>query len=164
MEKLQINCPEGYQIDQDKSNLSEGIVYFKEIKKQLTYDDVAKNLFSKCYYYTAASGNIDKIKSLRTQEYYCSNNAASREQLESLLALNKSINVANYLNDDWIPKTGQTKYFIYLSDEELVIKTHNSVLYGLVYFKTKELAQQAIDILGEEEIKKALTLNHKITI
>ena len=34
------------------------------------------------------------------------------------------------------------------------------VLKSLVYFKSAELAQQAIDILGEEQIKKALALNH----
>lgn len=45
MNKLQINPPEGYEIDQDKSNLSKGIIYFKECVKTLTYENVANTLF-----------------------------------------------------------------------------------------------------------------------
>ena len=42
--------------------------------------------------------------------------------------------------------------------EDLMLGTDFSTFYGnsVVYFKSEELARQAIEILGEEEVKKAL--------
>lgn len=46
MNKLEITIPEGFEIDQQKSDLSKGIIEFKPIeKKGLSYNDVAKELF-----------------------------------------------------------------------------------------------------------------------
>ena len=42
--QLQINPPEGYEIDHDRSGLSKGIVHFKECKKKLTYSDIAEKM------------------------------------------------------------------------------------------------------------------------
>ncbi len=143
MEKLQINCPAGYEIDTDKSDLSKGIVYFKESKKYLSYNDVAKELF---YH------NYEK------------NNSTTKEQLESILALNMLCNVAKHLNGDWLPKINSSgkhrNYCICFTSNKFVIDDFTYVQHSNVYFKSKELALQAIEILGEETIMKALTLNH----
>jgi hypothetical protein len=123
--KIKIECPEGYQIDEENSDIKNGIIKFKQ--KKLTYNDIAE------------------------------------EQLESILALNKLCNVAKYLNKEWLPNwddTYEKKYYFSISLDELLICPIYTTNDGAVYFKTKELAQRAIEILGEKEIKKALILNH----
>lgn len=163
MKKLEINIPDGHEIDLDKSDLSKGIVFFKEVKKKLTYDDIAKELFhNKDGYYITSDADISPCN---FGDYPCleCNVAATWEQLESILALNMLCNVAKYLNGGWSPinKRDKYKWCIRIDDisNELVCETEAKQTSS-VYFNTKELAQQAIDILGEEEIRKALTLNH----
>jgi hypothetical protein len=87
--------------------------------------------------------------------------STSYDQLESILELNKLANVALKLNDGWVPDwlDGTIKYFLYTSTFIFIGCTsrhHESS----VYFKTKELAQKAIDLMGEKSIRKALTLNY----
>ena len=56
--------------------------------------------------------------------------------------------------------SGTPKYQIGLIEDALVIisvATNNS---SLVYFRTEELAKQAIQILGEETIILALSINY----
>ena len=166
MEKLNINPPKGYEIDQDKSNLDKGEIYFKEVKKQLTYEDVAEELFFRehCYHLDEDSlitydYNYDMHQSLEVD------NSVTKAQLESILSLNKLCNVAKYLNDDWKSKRDETKYFIQIihklgEGEVLNVNVHETVMRSNVYFKSQALAYKAIKILGEEDIRKALTLNH----
>ena len=71
------------------------------------------------------------------------------------------MNVAKYLNGDWEPNftnRNQNKWYIYYDFEDLKLDTGICVYYRylVIYFKSKELALQAIEILGEEEVKKAL--------
>lgn len=94
--ELKIEAPEGYEVDWDNS--SNNVIRFKPIEKKITYNDIYKELFlnSACSH----NGNI---------------NASSRPQLEQLLALNKLMNTAKYLNGDWKPdftNRGYYKYYI----------------------------------------------------
>ena len=71
------------------------------------------------------------------------------------------MNVAKYLNGDWEPdflNIDERKWFIDYDYEDSIIDTDFSAYYrnSVVYFKSEELTQQAIEILGEEEVKKAL--------
>lgn len=68
------------------------------------------------------------------------------------------MNVAKYLNGNWQPDWNnykEPKYYICISESlgEYIIYCDN---ISFVYFKTEELAKQAIDILGKETIKLAL--------
>ena len=163
MEKIQIDIPKGFEVNMELSNLQEGKIAFKEIKKVLTYDDVAKELFGNDYhYYTDAFGTINKSTKLGALSHY-PNISYSIKQLESILALNKLCNVAQYFNDGWIPKEGENKWFIGIRFNilpNLFVGNHNMVMYSCVYFKSIKLAEKAIEILGEKEIIKALTLNY----
>lgn len=88
----------------------------------------------------------------------------SGDQLSSLCHLNLLANVARKLNDGWIPNLNiiEDKYYIYISKGNCInISKHEFIKASNVYFKSEELAQKAIDLLGEESIKKALTLNYK---
>jgi hypothetical protein len=164
MKTLNIEVPEGYEIDKDKSTFER--IVFKEVKEKLSYEDISNKLFIDITYYINTEGDIPYFYGNSSTPI---NQATTREQLESILALNKLCNVAKYLNGDWLPdkKRYDTKWFIAIQFEDkksdsssLSINKHETVMYSCVYFKEKRLAQQAIDTLGEEEIRKALTLNH----
>ena len=136
---IEFKIPEGYVLDKDNS--TENVIRFKPIKKTITYEDIVKKLYpGKCY--------------------YINNNHTSERQICQLLYLNKLINVAKYLNGDWEPDftNSQHKFYIsYGSDiKKLAICFRQYMNDGCVYFKSEELAWQAIEILGEEEVKKAL--------
>ena len=71
------------------------------------------------------------------------------------------MNVANYLNGDWKAdwdNSSETKWCLFFdhSKKQIVASNWQSSHYGCVHFKSEELAHQAIEILGEEEVKKAL--------
>lgn len=163
MEKeIKITVPEGYEIDEKNSTFEK--IVFKKIEKKLTYKDIAKELFtSKKHYYTNDFGTIKETAN-KTTNFLCfldSNNAPTQHQLERLLAINKLMNVAYYLNDGWEPdwkSLKESKYCLCYDYQVSKINIGNLCIinYGLVYFKSKELAQQAIEILGEETIKLAL--------
>ena len=157
-QELKIEAPEGYEVDWENS--SNNIIKFKPIKKKITYQDVKEKLFSDKEHYVEYAGTINSSKNTR---YYGENIiiATSKQQLEQLLALNKLINVAKYLNGDWKPDFKddiQQKYYISFDSDtkQLNIWFKQYMNDGSVYFKSEELTRQAIEILGKEEIKKAL--------
>lgn len=132
-------------------------------KQELTYDDIAKKLFcnKRVYYIKSGIDNcvIDHYKCTGAYRYY--NNCISEKQAQKLLAINKLMNVAKYLNEDWIPDWNdkiEPKYYNYISlNNELKTTSTYTLNESLVYFKTKDLARQAIEILGEETIRLALS-------
>ena len=150
--ELTIEIPDGKIVDWDESKKQNKIV-LKD--KQLTYADVCKKLFDKEYYLIGGDGVI------RAANYAHSiqdiNNAPTVHQLECLLAKNKLANVAKCLNDGWKPSGYIFGWFICACGEELEIRDRNDYKFNNnIIFKSKELAQQAIEILGEETVKLAL--------
>lgn len=137
---IEFKIPDGYIFDKDNS--TENVIRFKPIKKTITYEDIVKKLYpGKCY--------------------YINNNQTSEKQICQLLYLNKLMNVAKYLNGDWEPQfldRGQKKWCIYYNFEDFKwgVTNYTHYQHAAVYFKSEELALQAIEILGEEEVKKAL--------
>lgn len=70
------------------------------------------------------------------------------------------MNVAKYLNGGWQPNWNscERKYrFRILDTGRLDITYNDSFAESFVYFKSEELARQAIEILGEETIKLTLS-------
>lgn len=157
-QSLEFKIPEGYVFDKDNS--TENVIRFKPVKKKIKYHNIAEKLFlNKITYFINVNGEVGAY--MLTGNPSRANNATSRQQLEQLLALNKLMNVAKYLNGDWEPNWNNcmtTKWYIYFEHDskELRIRSWNIINPGCVYFKSKELANQAIEILGEEEVKKAL--------
>lgn len=152
--EIKIDVPEGTE-----AYLENNTIKFKPIEKKLTYRDIAKKLFkNKETYYTDAYCNIKSIDGADVS-CYDANNCTSEKQLKKLLAINQLMNVAKYLNGDWQPdwnNNQKSKYYIFIYNGKIDIS--NTALSNCleVYFKSKELTQQAIDILGEETIKLAL--------
>lgn len=158
--EMKIVPPEGYDIDKENSTFE--CVKFKPIKKDLTYEDVAKELFEYkyCVFYDSR-GRIYETPCLDSDCYLQPNKFKSIKQAEKLLAINKLMNVAKYLNgEDWKPdwdNEDELKYFINKNRAGIYVSRNNCNIFSIVYFKTKEAAQQAIDILGEETIRLALS-------
>lgn len=157
MEKeVKIQIPEGYEIDREKSTFER--IVFK--KKGLTYKDVMKTLLSgKKGYFIASQGTI--WKSNYAPENTAEPNAATnRQQLEQILALNKLLNVAEYLNNmesTTSSRLGEMKYHIFYSipTGKLDACIQTSTMMCSPTFNSAALAMQAIEILGETEVKKA---------
>ena len=150
--ELTIEIPDGKIVDWDESKKQNKIV-LKD--KQLTYKNVCKKLFENEHFFIDAGGGIQHA--IASTSYYCDNNATTEHQLECILAKNKLANVAKYLNDGWKPSAYIFGYFICVCGKELEILERSSYKFNNnIVFKTKELAHQAIEILGEETIKLAL--------
>lgn len=147
-QSLEFKIPEGYVFDKDNS--TDEVIRFKPIKKKITYEDIVQELKAKNIGICIRHG-LTTIGS----ELFITN----EKQLEQLLALNKLMNVAKYLNGDWEPNWNdeyENKFYIYCLFEKLSICSKHRSNHGGIEFKSKELARQAIEILGEDEVKKAL--------
>lgn len=158
MNKIEIEIPVGKEVDWEASAKQKQIV-LKD--KQLTYKDVCNKLFKDGHYYTDEDGDLFLNE---TGANTCPNNATTKHQLECLLAKNKLANIAKYLNNGWEPGKTYLGHF----DAYVLFCTPNKDYIGYtkiqdcannsnVLFKSSELAQQAIKILGEETIKLALS-------
>lgn len=152
--ELQIIAPEGYEIDKENSTFEK--IVFKKVEEKLTYEKVADKLFQyENHYYTDDDGYIMKT----SKGWRCPNAAPTSQQLERLLALNKLMNIAHYLNDGWEPNwkdKSEGKYCIIFNGFICIIANNVWANHGGVIFKSMELAEQAIEILGEETVKLAL--------
>lgn len=154
--ELQIIPPEGYEVDKENSTFEK--IVFKKVEEKLTYEKIADKLFQyKKHYYIAGDGGIMGT----SIGWSCPNTASTKHQLERLLALNKLMNVAYYLNDGWEPNWNdgcQEKFYIYYNSAVKTFNVSANFYYngGVTYFKSKEITKQAIEILGEETIKLAL--------
>jgi len=140
---------EGKQVELPQELIDKIKIKIESVKT--TYETIVSKLSNKAYY-TDAFGNV----------------ASTKEQLGNLMELNKLINTAKYLNDGWVPNfnVAAAKWYVYLSGNpqrafqeplELKFANHTVCDEGGVYFKSKELLEQAVEILGEESIRKALT-------
>lgn len=157
--ELKIVAPNGYEIDKENSTFE--CIKFKPIeKKKLTYDDIAKELFeSKETFWMGYNDCVSSSDGVDSA-YSDVDNCTSEKQVQKLMAINKLLNVCKHLNNGWIPDWNndhERKW--YLEQDESDIIVDNEVLFNsrVCYFKSKELAQQAIEILGEDTIRLALS-------
>lgn len=137
--ELMIEIPNDKIVDWDESKKQNKIVLKN---KRLTYNDIIKH---------AEIGSISNI------HYF------SDDQMKCLLAKNRLANVAKYLNGEWKPDASYDIAMITVnhcdSDNVVVVSVMNGSIAsncGSIWFKTEELAQQAIEILGEKTVKLAL--------
>ena len=154
--ELTIEIPKGKIVDWEESKKQNKIVLKN---KRLTYSDACRKLFvGYGWFFTDAEGGIHHT--LGGNTYSCANNSTTKHQLECILAKNKLANVAKYLNDGWKPTVGDTAWYIisYGHNNIDIVDAdfQHSHCSSRIIFKTKELAQQAIEILGEETVKLAL--------
>ena len=152
LKNLKIVPPEGMEWYQEGNEIK-----FRPIENKVTYESVAKALFEGKDVWRIGDLVINKYN--RTGCWNYLTNCISEKQAQKLLAINQLMNVAKYLNGDWQPdwdNGNESKFYILVFGNRVEILNAFSYNYSLVYFKTQALAQQAIEILGEETIKLAL--------
>lgn len=141
----EIPIPEGFEVfisEDGKPMIHKKVKITNEEGKPITYEDIAKKLFE------------DKYDDL--------NCCVSEAQVKRLAALNKLQNIAIYLNDGWHPKfKGLEDPFVIVKtvDDEFMIAQNKLSQSGAVYFKTKDLANEAIRIMGKESLADLFNTN-----
>lgn len=125
---LHIDCPKGYSIDVEHSDLSKGIIKFKDAN--ITLEDIYKD------------DNIDYAMNLVI--------LSENKFFNKLLCIAKLIDIANYYNKGWKPdfcNDGESKYYIGYSKRLNKYDINLSILctHTFIYFKNKEDAQTVID-------------------
>lgn len=125
--EIRIRVPEGMEIDRKNSTFE--CIKFKP--KELTYQEISKK-------YCCSS--IIRVDSKHT---------------DKMFIFRKLLEVADYLNGDWKPNwnnINQLKYFILYNKEKNIFAIDYRCYRSAepVYFSSKENAEKAIDILGEE--------------
>ena len=168
MKQITITVPDNCELKQDGNTYT-----VVEKEKKLTYEDIARELFeNKTCFYIDTTGEIVIARELDSDIVEQFNNCKSKKQAQKLLAINKLMNVAKYLNGDWRPDWSnhdKLKWFIdthvnhYIDSDDIdTVSIYGSVFHKLmgICFKSRELAQQAIEILGEETIKLALCTDY----
>ena len=151
--EIKITVPEGYEIDKENSTFE--CIKFK--KKSLTYGDIEDKIITQRGRGGITAGWFKDDATYMTFGVHC---VGSKPNLECLLALNKLMNVARYLNEKTLiwDYDDQTKWYIYYDHDEGALGfSGNGLLQSSnVYFDSEEHAKQAIEILGEDTIKTAL--------
>lgn len=104
--------------------------------KPITYDDICKKLF------------------LNMIAYKKSVKCTTPAQVKRCDAFNKLQNIAKYLNNGWIPDFSdlEKKWAIFKEREIFTIKYNQYTNDGSVYFKSEDLANEAIRLMGEESL------------
>lgn len=137
---LQIKSPSGYIIDIDNSDLSKGIVKFKN--KWLTIEQLYKNYKNRAYHFAYR----DSIKEFRNNK---------------LVAIANLMDIASYFNKGWSYDVNQDVVGYLISYDRFVkepcynIRKNDSttdVYYGNPVFKNEADAQYVIDNPNFKEI------------
>ena len=119
----------------------------------ITYNDVLKEIYYKKTAYWVSSSNI-KHATTGEGSYNDINNCASKAQCKRMVAFNKLQNIAKYLNKGWNPDfPGSNNYTIcknYAGEYSLLGNRKRQA--GAIYFMTKDLANEAIRLMGEESL------------
>lgn len=132
--EFKIQVPEGMEIDRENSTFE--CIKFK--LKDLTYQEISKKF--------------------QPYNYSVSTNA---KNLSKLITFRKLLEVADYLNGDWKPDWNdakQIKYFILYNkhnvNQKIYVEDCYYANYSIVCFSSKENAEKAINIIGEEELRQ----------
>ena len=135
MKNLKINAPEGYEIDQQKSDLEKGIVEFKK-KSELPTE------------WTKELGRQ------RAEGVYC-----KIEHKQSMSALSKLLMLRDIYNDGWTPdwKNNEEKYTIN-NISSCVVSDWCCGISRVLAFKTEELRDTFLENFRDliEEAKQLI--------
>ena len=122
--------------------------------KPITYDDICKELYLNKTAYWACGEKAIAQRIQRSREHKDSVNCTSEAQARRMSAFNKLQNIAKYLNKGWKPKFGcyEENWAIVKDEEGLVPRYNTRTNDGSVYFKNKDLVNEAIRLMGEESL------------
>lgn len=125
----------------------------KTQEKPITYDDILKELFldkltswiGQSKIYTAMVGRAN---------YDDQNNCTTEAQAKRLLAFNKLMNIAKYLNGEWMPNFDgfHRNWSICKDGDTFTAKYTQMFNRASVYFKSEEAACEAVRIMGKDSL------------
>ena len=120
--------------------------------KPITYDDICKKLFCNNKIYWAYKDGVDSDMA-SPSNYKDVDNCTSEAQVKRLIAFNKLLNIAKYLNDGWKPnfKDHSKNWYIY-KDILCGVTFNYTTNQGTVYFKNADLAEEAIQLMGKDSL------------
>ena len=129
--EIKIKVPEGMEIDREHSTFE--CIKFKP--KKVSYEYIQ-----------------DKL-------YYSRSMNTTLKHYSKCYTFKKLLEVADYLNGDWKPDWNnqeQCKYFICYNNESKQFRTdfYSYISISPIVFSSRENAQRAIEIIGEEELKQ----------
>lgn len=118
----------------------------------ITYDDMCKKLFFNKTAHWVRGKNIEE--GVIRESYNDSDNCTSVAQVKRVVAFNKLQNIAKYLNKGWKPDFCNTekKWAIIKHVEGFSPKYIRMTNDANVYFKSKDLANEAIRLMSEESL------------
>lgn len=108
----------------------------EELKEEITYSDILDKLWR--------SG---KLVTCQT-----SISGITTSSIEKIKVLSRLYNIAAYFNGDWVPTYGNDSYCIYEAHKVIGVACNNYLLSSVPYFKSKEDAQKAIEMLSSDEL------------
>lgn len=129
---LHIDCPKGYSIDVEHSDLSKGIIKFKD--SNVTLEDIPCII-------------RDDIKI----NAFISKSSTYYNYLKKLKAIATLIDIAKYYNKDWKPdwnNSEECKHYILFNnnnENDYEIGYRFEINYGSIFFKNEEDAQAVIN-------------------
>lgn len=85
MKQFKIEVPDGYEIDQENSNLAEGVIKFKPVAKESRVPESIKFVKDRRWFITG-TGHIH-----RSLDSNCKNHFSTKERAEAMLALGQLI-------------------------------------------------------------------------
>lgn len=118
----------------------------------ITYDDICKKLFFNKTAYWVRGKNIEE--GVIRESYNDIDNCTSVAQVKRVVAFNKFQNIAKYLNKGWKPNFhGNHKNWNINKDNDTFFASYTLIVNKVtVYFKSKDLANEAIRLMGEESL------------
>lgn len=122
-------------------------------EKPITYDDICKELFQEKETYWLGNKKINYFYPDGVN-FNDINNCTSEAQVKRLAAFNKLQNIAKYLNGDWMPDFDgdQENWNIGKEGDTFLAMYTRYVNKASVYFKSKDIALEAIRLMGEESL------------
>lgn len=130
----------------------------EETKEVSSYKEIAEELFPDKKAYRFVHGD-DNCKVYNCSDVTASDNCVTKAQAQKILAINRLMNVAKFYNKNWKPdynNFNESKYYFYVNQkDEVCIGACGGVSGNVVEFKKEEYARKALEILGEDLIKRA---------
>lgn len=121
--------------------------------KSITYDVICKELFLDKKTYWLGNKKTNYLYS-NNSNYNDHNNCTSMAQAKHVAAFIKLQNIAKYLNDGWCPDfcNYEKKWAIVKEGGNFYPKYNQMVNDASVYFKSEDLTNEAIRLMGEESL------------
>ena len=138
MNNLQIKIPNGHEIDLKNSNLAEGKVVFKEVKKELPngIEDLPQK---DSFFYISDDGVIEKT---HLSDSSSDLNTIERESTaEAFLALMQLIRLWDYVNEGWFSDWENNK-----AKKFRITFYDNNIVYNWGYYRSETLSFKTEEI------------------